>query len=107
MDDEVFYDRVATELANGEIRAGLWAKALEKARGRTDAARAAYIRLRVRQLKAEEASASTQGSREPATTLRATSRLSDEDWHARQKIGYLFLGLVAILVVVLATFGAR
>jgi hypothetical protein len=50
MDDERFYLRVAEELRQGQVRAGLWVKALALASGDNHAARSVYIRLRAEQL---------------------------------------------------------
>ena len=51
MDDERFYEEVAAELRRGVRREGLWAKALADSGLNEDAAKAAYLRLRVQQLK--------------------------------------------------------
>jgi len=52
-DDEELYEKVAAELAAGEVRVGLWTKALAESGGGDEThTRAAYIRLRVDQLAA-------------------------------------------------------
>ena len=51
MDDECYYDEVAKELANQQLRPGLWAKAIAESAGSESAARARYIKLRAQQLK--------------------------------------------------------
>lgn len=51
--DEAFDAAVTLEMESGQIRKGLWAKALAEAGGSEDEARAVYFRLRVEQLKAE------------------------------------------------------
>ena len=53
MDDEAHYETVAKEVAAGDIKPGLWAKAFAQAEGKTEIARAIYIRLRAEQLISE------------------------------------------------------
>jgi len=53
MDDEAYYEIVAKEAAAGDIKPGLWAKAFAQAEGKTEPARAIYIRLRAKQLISE------------------------------------------------------
>ncbi|GJM44530.1 MAG: hypothetical protein DHS20C21_13720 [Gemmatimonadota bacterium] len=50
-DEESYYSLVACELESGEIRKGLWAKALAKNSMNHDVARGQYVELRVEQLK--------------------------------------------------------
>lgn len=49
--DEQVYALVALEVADGEIRPGLWAKAFAEAGGNEQRAQGIYINLRVTQLK--------------------------------------------------------
>lgn len=49
--DQLFYDAVAAELAAQNIKPGLWARALAETTGEEVHARAAYIRLRVDEMK--------------------------------------------------------
>jgi hypothetical protein len=51
--DQLFYDAVAAELAAQNIKPGLWARALAETTGEEVRARAAYIRLRVDEMKRE------------------------------------------------------
>ncbi|PKO63141.1 MAG: hypothetical protein CVU24_00660 [Betaproteobacteria bacterium HGW-Betaproteobacteria-18] len=51
--DEVLYEQVVLELAEGEKRLGLWAKALSDCQGDEQKARALYIRYRVQSIKDE------------------------------------------------------
>ena len=48
--EEALYAQVALELSQGEIRAGLWAKALSVAEGDEGKAKARYLSLRVEQI---------------------------------------------------------
>jgi hypothetical protein len=49
--EEVIYAQVAKEVAGGDVRPGLWAKALSATEGDEQRARAQYIRLRAEQIK--------------------------------------------------------
>lgn len=52
-EDELSYERVAAELESGQLRPGLWTKALSKALGDESLAKPLYIEWRVEQLMAE------------------------------------------------------
>ncbi len=54
-DDEVLYERVSHEMADGDIKEGMWTKAYANALGDEGKAKALYIRMRVEQLAREEA----------------------------------------------------
>jgi hypothetical protein len=54
-DDEVLYERVSREMADGDIKEGMWTKAYANAMGDEGKAKALYIRMRVEQLAREEA----------------------------------------------------
>lgn len=54
-DDEVLYERVSREMADGDIKEGVWTKAYANAMGDEGKAKALYIRARVEQLTREEA----------------------------------------------------
>lgn len=54
-DDEVLYERVSREMADGDIKEGMWTKAYANAMGDEGKAKALYIRARVEQLTREEA----------------------------------------------------
>jgi hypothetical protein len=53
MDDELFYEQAAAEVAADRIKAGLYAKAFSQADGDKTVAQARYLRLRAEQLAAE------------------------------------------------------
>jgi hypothetical protein len=53
MDDELFYEQAAAEVAADRIQAGLYAKAFSQADGDKTVAQARYLRLRAEQLAAE------------------------------------------------------
>ena len=53
MDDELFYEQAAAEVAANRIQAGLYAKAFSQADGDKTVAQARYLRLRAEQLAAE------------------------------------------------------
>lgn len=48
--EEALYEQVASEIASGVRREGLWAKALVECGGSPERARALYLRLRVQSL---------------------------------------------------------
>lgn len=52
-DDEVYYEAVALEISSGNIRPGLWVKALAETGYQEHKAKARYIQLRVEVLKGE------------------------------------------------------
>ena len=51
--EEQLYAHAAEEVASGQIRQGLWAKALAETGGDVAAAKAQYLKLRVEIMKAE------------------------------------------------------
>ena len=51
--EEKFYEQVIEELANGDRRNGLWAKALANSNGIEDKAKSLYLQYRVRSIKDE------------------------------------------------------
>ena len=53
LEDQQFYDMVASELARGERSDGLWLKALSESNGDDHKAKAKYIKFRVQSLKDE------------------------------------------------------
>ena len=59
--DEALYEIVAQEIARGEIRQGLWAKALSEEEYDEQRAKALYIKLRVKSLDRELKEAEHQG----------------------------------------------
>jgi len=66
-DDEILYERVSREMAEGDIKEGMWTKAFANAMGDEGKAKALYIRMRVEQLAREEArkQASALGVEDP------------------------------------------
>lgn len=59
-EEERLYERAADELGSGELRKGLWVKALSDVNGNEEAAKARYIKLRVAQYKEEIAASRHQ-----------------------------------------------
>ncbi|MGH8546648.1 MAG: hypothetical protein ACREX3_24145 [Gammaproteobacteria bacterium] len=55
--DETYYAYAAEEIGSGQVRRGLWAKALADSGYDEQLARARYLKLRVKALKAEVAAA--------------------------------------------------
>lgn len=51
LQDERLYTEAALEVAEGRISAGLWAKAFAQSQGNEQVAKAAYIKLRVEQIR--------------------------------------------------------
>jgi len=51
--EEQLYAQAAEEVASGQIRQGLWAKAKANSSGAAEATEAAYLKLRVEMMKAE------------------------------------------------------
>lgn len=54
-DDEALYEQVSREMANGDLKEGMWTKAYANAMGDEGKAKAMYIRMRVEELAREEA----------------------------------------------------
>ena len=67
IDDELFYEEVAKEMASDAIKPGLWTKAFVESDGDNERAKVVYIRLRVAQL---------MGARE--AELKELHRLEEE-----------------------------
>ena len=76
--EEALYEQVATEIAAGIRREGLWAKALSEAGGSPELARAAYITLRAQSLR-DEAEMHEMAEREQAAQLAAIERQRELD----------------------------
>src|SRR2546430_11845720 len=95
MDDEIFNEHVAAEIAGGHVKAGLWAKAFAQAGGNETPTKAIYIRLRVDQLLSDaRKSASTARHQErAATSPRRRARI------ARCIIGGVLLMSAALVFV--------
>jgi hypothetical protein len=75
MDDELFYEQAAAEVAADRIQAGLYAKAFSQADGDKTVAQARYLRLRAEQLAAEVTLAKQLAAEAMAkATSKATSR---------------------------------
>jgi len=77
MNDEPFYDVVATEIQQG-LKPGLWTKAFADANGDQTKARVIYIRQRVAQLKFEAV--------EAARSRQEAERRAKEQQQAREQI---------------------
>jgi short chain dehydrogenase len=65
MTDEQYYTKVAEEIDRGQIRPGLWTKAMAQCGSNTAQIRATYIKLRVESLRAEIAARLSELSEEP------------------------------------------
>ena len=92
MDDEPFYEQVAAEIAAGQLKPGLWAKAFSEAGGNETAAKAIYIRLRANQLltDARQTVAAVRREERAATWPERRARLG------RRIIGGVLLSLAAL-----------
>lgn len=86
--EEQLYEQVVQELANGQRRDGLWAKALANSDGLEDKAKALYIRYRVQSIKdeieiheviEEEASNARAAQLSSPTTKARNCGLSEDD----------------------------
>lgn len=73
--DEAYYAHAAQEISGGDVRPGLWAKALAETDYDEPRARARYLKLRVRLLKAEVA----EDRRLVREQERAMERRADEE----------------------------
>lgn len=97
MNDDVFYNQVAEEIQANKTVPGLWTKAFAEANGKTDEARALYIKHRVLQLADEH----TRVEREKREQLKRQSRI--EQKAAFERVLYKFaFGCVLVIVI----FGA-
>lgn len=63
--EEALYAQAAAEVSKGEIRAGLWAKALSAAEGEERKAHARYLALRVEQMHLQLGAASELARAQP------------------------------------------
>ena len=94
-DEERLYERAADELASGEIRKGLWVKALSDVNGNEEAAKARYIKLRVAQYKDQ-----ITASRNKAIISSVASYSSVIAW-----VGFLIIvGGLLFIIMALAYF---
>ena len=93
-EEERLYERAADELASGEIRKGLWVRALSDVNGNEEAAKARYIKLRVAQYKEEIAA-----SRKKAIIGGAANYSSIVAW-----IGLLILSGGVLFIIVGLTY---
>ena len=57
--DEAVYEQVAREIDSGDLRPGLWVKALAAANGDEQKAKAEYVRLRAAQIRIQGAAVDT------------------------------------------------
>jgi uncharacterized membrane protein YdbT with pleckstrin-like domain len=77
--EEHLYELAAEEVASGQIRQGIWAKAIAETDGNDAAAKARYLKLRVEIMKAE-ADVMTYATDQAAKQAEQTARSeSDED----------------------------
>ena len=81
MSEEAFYDLVATEIQQGQLKPGLWTKAFADANGDQTKARVLYIRQRVAQLEQEAVQAARlQREQQKEQARQAAQKLADEEW---------------------------
>ena len=72
--DEQVYATVSNEISSGEVRPGLWAKAVAEASGDLRKAQDKYIKLRVSQIRLEGSVAANVVSREAARVAKLPYR---------------------------------
>lgn len=78
--EEAYYEMTAAEVESGNVRAGLWAKALSEALGDEKKAGAIYIKLRVQTMREEAAAAILKNSKaDSATPYAAHSKQAYSD----------------------------
>ena len=111
--DEKFYEVVAAELDEGNIKQGLWLKAETQSAGDKDKARLLYIQWRVEQLSAENPEREDIGSSDSIHEVapkESISSLTDEDEVNTDKDDFvpskLFCKQNLILFLVIALFAA-
>lgn len=92
------YDQVAAELANNDIRNGLWTRAYAEADGQDSKARAIYIKLRVAQLTGSDGRVATSAPKSGDGVLSHFGR-----------VAYLLscLGIAILLALCYAAAGSR
>lgn len=62
--EETLYEQVAAEIANDDVRRGLWLKATTEAQGDKSRAQAFYVKYRVAQLRQEQRAAQERAEKE-------------------------------------------
>ena len=123
--EEQLYAQAAEEVASGQIRQGLWAKALAEADGDETAAKGRYLKLRVEIMRAEAevtdfamneaAKASEQREKQAAAEAKAELQKKIEE-HSQSWTGdnvdvetgrvviiFLLIGISVVLLAVFAT----
>ena len=81
--EQQLYAQAAEEVASGQIRQGLWAKAIAETAGDEAAAKAHYLKLRVEIMQAEAEVtdyARKQAAREADQAAREANKESARDW---------------------------
>ena len=101
MDDEPFYEQVAAEVASGDVKPGLWAKAFAEAGGNDPAAKATYIRLRAGPLIAEAKQSAANARRED----HAAKRPQREGRLLRLFVGAVFFFIAVIFALTIFSGG--
>jgi uncharacterized membrane protein YdbT with pleckstrin-like domain len=99
MNDEAFYEAVASEIQRKELKPGLWVKAVAESGGNNDEARSIYIKLRVNQLRDDDKVAR---ARERAT--RAQEAQSEQRRRHEETLIDRQTGLLQVCYVVLGLF---
>jgi cell division protein FtsX len=98
LDDEVFYEAVADELQSGNLRKGLWTKALTRALNDQTLARVYYIEVRVEQLKQQDAARRQQAQQEQAVRRQREADARDVEY---QRLGCRIIGWIVAAGIVL------
>jgi|GEM_PF-5721233 hypothetical protein len=104
-EDKHHFAQAWNELDRGMVETGLWARAFAHGRGDEAAAKSEYLRLRVEELRQEEAAANLVelGMRASAGAYRARSaatRLLASAAGAGVRVLFLMIGLLAIVSLV-------
>ncbi len=97
-DDEAYYARAAEEIASREVRPGLWAKALAETGCDEPLARARYLKLRVKTMKAEVAAAGRLVREQERAMRRRAEEQAEQPWTV-WTVGSAVLGLFCLAVL--------
>ena len=91
--DERLYEQVVTELSRGEIRQGLWAKAIADAEGIDEKAKSFYIKYRVQSLKDEWSLAEHEKAQKDENNKRKELQALRERNAILKKNSYILVGI--------------
>jgi uncharacterized protein with WD repeat len=107
MEDEVFYNQVAEEIQAKKLLPGLWTKAFAEANGKTDEARAIYIKHRVEQLVQEHARIEREKRellKEEQRIRRLSDRMAVAETVGKYFVWIFFIIFAATVVAVIISF---